>query len=498
MLRSNYWLTIHVLTEVSSYGEFLLAAMLGLIATFFYLTATYRRSPSFFHLATPLLPGVPLLAAGLLGILGATGSYGLAWPIGDLGYRAVVAVAWTGMFLTIVGLGALAGEVASRVTFRDEQELAVEQEDDVSARATSYHTGALAEGGGAVATLQRPSASALHAAALSTPLKLDARGRSMQATAGRIKPLANFIYWSMAWGVVLITAGTILGGVWADYSWGRFWGWDPKEVWARHAGDLPHPAPRPTRRLDQSLRTCGVFGSMLDVSSDGMVRREFRAGRGTAQLRLHRGRRPGRGRHDLPGAAGAARRRGVATPARLSDLNGRSGVTWRHAFTSRRLDLGPGRREFEGEDAHDAIVARAGVDRRFRRDGAGDRGQSIEIKAQSKPALRAGDFGEQHRRAGGMSDDAVRLPLPHLDARRRQFDEPSQHIGRRPTTPLGMPQALPDLVRSPSNIRRGTGQNRAPTSPIHAPRGRGRAPDGAKVRPEHRRNPANPPPRHPR
>ena len=30
----------------------------------------------------------------------------------------------------------------------------------------------------------------------------------------------------------LIAAGTILGGVWADYSWGRFWGWDPKEVWA--------------------------------------------------------------------------------------------------------------------------------------------------------------------------------------------------------------------------------------------------------------------------
>jgi ABC-type transport system involved in cytochrome c biogenesis permease subunit len=33
-------------------------------------------------------------------------------------------------------------------------------------------------------------------------------------------------------GVLLIAAGTILGGVWADYSWGRFWGWDPKEVWA--------------------------------------------------------------------------------------------------------------------------------------------------------------------------------------------------------------------------------------------------------------------------
>jgi ABC-type transport system involved in cytochrome c biogenesis permease subunit len=33
-------------------------------------------------------------------------------------------------------------------------------------------------------------------------------------------------------GVFLLTAGTILGGLWADYSWGRFWGWDPKEVWA--------------------------------------------------------------------------------------------------------------------------------------------------------------------------------------------------------------------------------------------------------------------------
>lgn len=33
-------------------------------------------------------------------------------------------------------------------------------------------------------------------------------------------------------GVVLLAAGIILGGVWADYSWGRFWGWDPKETWS--------------------------------------------------------------------------------------------------------------------------------------------------------------------------------------------------------------------------------------------------------------------------
>ncbi|MDQ7012531.1 MAG: cytochrome c biogenesis protein CcsA [Planctomycetota bacterium] len=33
-------------------------------------------------------------------------------------------------------------------------------------------------------------------------------------------------------GLVLLTVGTILGGVWAAESWGRFWGWDPKETWA--------------------------------------------------------------------------------------------------------------------------------------------------------------------------------------------------------------------------------------------------------------------------
>ncbi len=32
--------------------------------------------------------------------------------------------------------------------------------------------------------------------------------------------------------MLLLAAGTILGGLWADVSWGRFWDWDPKEVWA--------------------------------------------------------------------------------------------------------------------------------------------------------------------------------------------------------------------------------------------------------------------------
>ncbi len=42
----------------------------------------------------------------------------------------------------------------------------------------------------------------------------------------------GYLYRALQIGVVLLAAGTILGGVWANASWGRFWGWDPKETWA--------------------------------------------------------------------------------------------------------------------------------------------------------------------------------------------------------------------------------------------------------------------------
>jgi cytochrome c-type biogenesis protein CcsB len=48
----------------------------------------------------------------------------------------------------------------------------------------------------------------------------------------RISLLNQLSYRALMFGTVLLAAGTILGGIWADYSWGRFWGWDPKEVWA--------------------------------------------------------------------------------------------------------------------------------------------------------------------------------------------------------------------------------------------------------------------------
>lgn len=48
----------------------------------------------------------------------------------------------------------------------------------------------------------------------------------------KIKAIANSVYRAMQIGVAFLAPGIILGGIWADYSWGRFWGWDPKETWA--------------------------------------------------------------------------------------------------------------------------------------------------------------------------------------------------------------------------------------------------------------------------
>jgi cytochrome c-type biogenesis protein CcsB len=50
--------------------------------------------------------------------------------------------------------------------------------------------------------------------------------------AALLKSLSLFLYRALQVGTLFLAVGTLLGGVWASYSWGRFWGWDPKETWA--------------------------------------------------------------------------------------------------------------------------------------------------------------------------------------------------------------------------------------------------------------------------
>lgn len=49
---------------------------------------------------------------------------------------------------------------------------------------------------------------------------------------GFIEQLTTINEMSATVGLYFLTVGTFLGGVWANESWGRYWGWDPKETWA--------------------------------------------------------------------------------------------------------------------------------------------------------------------------------------------------------------------------------------------------------------------------
>ena len=62
---------------------------------------------------------------------------------------------------------------------------------------------------------------------------MSASGKEMLLKqAGALKELSTINEISLIIGLLLMTIGTFMGAVWANESWGRYWGWDPKETWA--------------------------------------------------------------------------------------------------------------------------------------------------------------------------------------------------------------------------------------------------------------------------
>ena len=216
VLRSNYWLTIHVLTIVSSYAAFALAMGLGMVATLTYLVATYKRSAGLGELAMPLALGIPILGVGTVVAISADKiQLGPIWA--SYGYYGALVVASVGGVMAGMSVFAMLGEAVNRVI--------------AGRRRSRAFAGDTGQGGSGVLTLDDPSTTTwTHPEPLADDA--DLRARVMQNTAAQIKPMAGFIYRSMQVGILLVAAGTFLGGWWADVSWGRFWGWDPKEVWA--------------------------------------------------------------------------------------------------------------------------------------------------------------------------------------------------------------------------------------------------------------------------
>jgi cytochrome c-type biogenesis protein CcsB len=48
----------------------------------------------------------------------------------------------------------------------------------------------------------------------------------------KLKEMTIIIEMSLMVGLILLVIGNFLGGIWANESWGRYWGWDPKETWS--------------------------------------------------------------------------------------------------------------------------------------------------------------------------------------------------------------------------------------------------------------------------
>ena len=91
-------------------------------------------------------------------------------------------------------------------------------------------------------------------------LRLDGGDKSVR------RFLSRMTYGCVCFTLFLSLVGTVLGGIWANYSWGRFWGWDPKEngallivIWmifilhARMGGII----------REWGLNLCAIFGSVV-------------------------------------------------------------------------------------------------------------------------------------------------------------------------------------------------------------------------------------------
>jgi len=57
-------------------------------------------------------------------------------------------------------------------------------------------------------------------------------GDSAEAEALPADTIDEIIYKTIAVGFLLLTIGIITGSVWANYAWGSYWSWDPKETWS--------------------------------------------------------------------------------------------------------------------------------------------------------------------------------------------------------------------------------------------------------------------------
>ncbi len=84
----------------------------------------------------------------------------------------------------------------------------------------------------AKAAIGLTAVTALAAPVIAVPAIGLAVGKGLSSEIGKMeigKVMAKMVYGIVCFATLFSFVGTVLGGIWADQSWGRFWGWDPKE-----------------------------------------------------------------------------------------------------------------------------------------------------------------------------------------------------------------------------------------------------------------------------
>jgi cytochrome c-type biogenesis protein CcsB len=152
-------------------------------------------------------------------------------PVTNL-YSSAIFVGWVAVLLGIVleriyknGLGSLASSVIGFITLIIAHHLAVQGDTLEMMRAVLDSNFWLATH--VVTITIGYSATFLAGALAAVYLIRHAWGKNFNAKTAQT--LENMAYGVVCFSLFFSFVGTILGGIWADQSWGRFWGWDPKE-----------------------------------------------------------------------------------------------------------------------------------------------------------------------------------------------------------------------------------------------------------------------------
>jgi ABC-type transport system involved in cytochrome c biogenesis permease subunit len=232
VLDTNFWLATHVTTVTLGYTATFVAGFLGALYVLQMLAAVVRDS--YLKAGEPTVGDLLAFGAASAGVVGIPVVF-LAFMTSAAGKYEVIPseVLWAG-FALVAAVAAVYAVILMLLR--------------VGSPGVDEHN--------------RPVAGKIPSAA--GPIA------ALALTPERGKVFGQMVYGVVCFATLLSFVGTVLGGIWADQSWGRFWGWDPKEngavlivLWnalilhARWAGLVK----------DRGVAVLAVFGNVITAWS---------------------------------------------------------------------------------------------------------------------------------------------------------------------------------------------------------------------------------------